>query len=1357
VLKGWDVAEIRFLTDPVQLDTFERYRQRFARQVLVQSESRKASPEPLEALVATTVVSYRNELTHGFRCFGIAVAGGDGMSWSAHAVDRAIEDVAPDVRTLRLVGTPGRDVYPELTAIISMRRIASIAQKHGLVQSVRLLGPRRYLLIAAGAVLAGVVAAVLTSLGSRNNLAAQLTWRSLAFSAALGGLALLAQQLSQALRPDPPALAAVAKDIAGYEDSLTPGSAYQSFIEELAAELTGRPSFRCVIVDDFTALDRTTRLVVEAYLKMQASDNRPELWIIFYLNADKLLDVLVNKPGKPSQKLPGIRYTKLYRLEHLTLQQRRDLAREYGYEYQATYLTVRAIACDYSGLTSLTELFRQECSNRRPAADGSRIADALDFFYIFALNATQGSNAWFKQTDIRQNLSRQRRYRTPLLQLLLPRQTISPTVISHFLTEMSSRYFAQSDLTGEIDGVAATRKFRAAAEAGQILAESWREFGLADPALVHLFWTLYWADTELHGEPDVSVLQRISMHMLKSGSAVFELQAGGGAADSGGLTSELFNIAIQVLRACLRVCLLADVPDLLSHALSLTEDDDDETQQRRRARLRPLAWEAYGLLGEEKVLSVIFELAPAASTRAEVSAPATADAKLSALFVESMPGFSTGVHELMRNELSNTDAIRTAAVYAGIRASWLAASAIPFTSRGAPLLTGAEAEAHRRLPGLVGQALTQLEATVDDGWRTTDILNVILGVWALTLTNDMTRKLADTDADPASCLRDHVDALESACLLGLELTSQRRDAACTSATVDLVLDCLAEELLAVAASAGVLLLNRWPDSVSVEVAEHDNVVDLVRASVDTIGLTRGSGITAEFWKSSQMLADVEQHMTLMTLLWRRLGFNQQASFMAIRQAQFMALIHPRTAQLAEDAFELLGAEFKQPDHVGLLAHIAAAECSSVSQQLTAELLRRCSEISIKAGSGDRLAAEFCFSAVEHGHSFEIDFASPIDFLLSHWRGDHQQRLATLLDQITEPDLPIVVLEFLNTARRTEAERSDRVYAALQRRTEAVDEPEISTQLKGNFRIFALQKGLAAGQSVDASIEMDEWQDIKHLPTYAYMLSLVMPKASTKVRDRVITAAIEVLRTAGDYLDTSGYIYLGLAVLDAERSVNDGRAAEIRSVAIKGLKDGFPLWERHLSADANLRVLRILLQNDAQNAATYQAQHLKWVQVALELDETQRLPRLLDQGSFFLLFWHYFQFFADYGFQSSPPVSRWGLTDDDIAAELDAWRADHRWVPEPTTGGDRTRLSGEFLSRGYALFFQEADPKRDQSATGKDLAEGRREFDQKARESMNLLYAMLCRLPQLPKPVEQILRRHEEFVLSRLDELDKRDD
>jgi hypothetical protein len=187
------------------------------------------------------------------------------------------------------------------------------------------------------------------------------------------------------------------------------------------------------------------------------------------------------------------------------------------------------------------------------------------------------------------------------------------------------------------------------------------------------------------------------------------------------------------------------------------------------------------------------------------------------------------------------------------------------------------------------------------------------------------------------------------------------------------------------------------------------------------------------------------------------------------------------------------------------------------------------------------------------------------------------------------------------------------------------------------------------------------------------------------------------------------------------------------------------------------VLRILLQNDAQNAATYQAQHLKWVQVALELDETQRLPRLLDQGSFFLLFWHYFQFFADYGFQSSPPVSRWGLTDDDIAAELDAWRADHRWVPEPTTGGDRTRLSGEFLSRGYALFFQEADAKRDQSVTGKDLAEGRREFDQKARESMNLLYAMLCRLPQLPKPVEQILRRHEEFVLSRLDELDKRDD
>ncbi len=228
----------RFFLAPKDLGSFEQYRSRFGRHVRALPAAGGRSPEPLEGLVQGLVQDYVAARNRGFKCRGIQVTPGDGMSWSAQAADIAIEDVAPHVPRLRLKGELGAGVYPELAEIIPMHRIGALAQKRGLVTSVHLVGKRRYVVIVAGALAIGVVGSALTAAVSQHGLtAASLTWPFLAISVVSAGLALLSQVLLSALHPDSTSspLVRAAEDITRHAGKDKPSDAYHSFIDDLAA------------------------------------------------------------------------------------------------------------------------------------------------------------------------------------------------------------------------------------------------------------------------------------------------------------------------------------------------------------------------------------------------------------------------------------------------------------------------------------------------------------------------------------------------------------------------------------------------------------------------------------------------------------------------------------------------------------------------------------------------------------------------------------------------------------------------------------------------------------------------------------------------------------------------------------------------------------------------------------------------------------------------------------------------------------------------------------------------------------------------------------------------------------------
>jgi hypothetical protein len=1342
-----------FLTDKQQLADFDRDQERFARHIRAWDQENSA-PQSLSVTVADLARALTEERNHGFQGVGVAVDDGDGMTWSAYSVDRAIEDTLPNVPRVRLQGQAG--VYgPELARVIPMRKIATAAQRHGLIKSVRLLGWRLTAVAVVVALAVGIAGAVLTALDSTSS---TLTLRLVIFSAVTVALAMIGQLASQLIFPDfrDNTLAKVTDDLKDLEAAPVTDQ-YRAFVDEMAALLGRLAQFRCVIVDDYGLLDQTTRMVLDSYLRTQADNQRSELWVIFYSATDKSLLPKVTR--RERSKPYGYRRIKLFQQEPLTELQRRQLAEIWEVSERSIFRTVRSIIQDPGGQVYLEELFGQVYRERRDPVAGKRAADSLDLFYLFAVNARCRRNPWLYDRDILANFSRERGLRSQVLQVLLSGRMLTRTTLNTELGKMRLKFFP---LAGESASEIGKRRFRATADAGEMLEGDgltqgkWIDFGLASPRLVHLFWVLYWSDTELNSLPDAFFVQEIVTHLLRSIlPAELDTETVGENFPLNALAKELFEVAMQCLAACLRFCLLHDVPQLLDLAKELAEDGNREERRRRRRRLRRLAWQAYGLLGNESVLSVALDLEPAASAAVDHDSQSV----LLDLFLDSMPGATPDRRQAMRSEFDRRDG-RSVTSYAQVRAAWLAASIQPFLCPGTPTLSASADQIHDVLPGLLAAAVNALDSAVQDEWQATDILNISLGVWALAVStgNDWSLTDAETRADRHAAL---IDTLNDCYILADDLAKQRRSAEPDSASLDLVADCLAEDLLTAVFTAALTLLANWPefggqpapgwsDAATVAI-ESGHSLD-IRVPIDLADL----GTTVPHL----LTTDAARCMGVLTVLWRSLGFDQQSSFMTIRRAQFVTLMLPLSPSVAEQNIQMLSENFGAPDHIGLLTLFTAAAGSRFSDQLASQMLLRCCATARRGRFGEGMVAEICFLALNASHAYRAGLNDPLEFLAGRRpavAGNAAIILDDILANIVDANLARAALVLINSMFAMEKQNIvESVRAALDRRIEDIENAKVAAEINAYLRIFNIQRRLKAGEAVDITAELDAWEEMRDQASYTFVLYLLITGAGKQQWERIVSEAAQILPETGKYLNHTGYVLLAYELLQKTMTGQHSTAPDDVRIITAALRAGALAIERALTADTNIAVFRLLAISDPANSEEYERHQLQWEQVALELDLAQRLPRLVDHGQFFMLVWHYYQFFHHYGLRSEPPVPSYGLEEPQLSQELDKWRKNRDEIPDPVLPGPDNgpvTLSGEFLARGYALFFPPAADAKQLQALDVELEEGRHQYDLKAKSVIEVFYRILRSLPQIPRMVEQILGRHQDLVLARVERQD----
>lgn len=1305
---------------------FEQDRRRFPRSVrLIATGNGREPDQELDGLVGRLVGQFHSQTLRGFRGLAVGVEEDDGMSWAAASAGRAAADADPHPRVVHLRGELRDGAFPEIELLVSRKRIARLAQRRDLLDSARVRRPWFLPIVAGLAVAAGIGGVLLQNVGASLigplgvvvlGIVVNVASDILARGREGGRYDKVAEELATARRRHP--------------------ARHAEFVEDLAAHLAQPVRLRVLVVDGFSQLDETTRLVLKTYLSRHATHEHDELWVLLHSKLDKtLLDLRRGAvPKTPLARLD------LCDLVPLSAAKRVELARRSGHPERAGLRRVKAIVRDDGQFVDLEALFA-DVKAEQDRRERPEIAGPLQLLYVFAVTAACRSNSWLNEGEVLSRLSAQAKLRSEVLRLLLPGRALTLSALRSQLEDLRVRFLLTPTPAAEERPGGARREFRATAEAGQVLQADPRRYGLCGPGLVHLFWTLYWADTKLDDrQPDVLWTAKVAGHLrLSADPAALDDKWPGHGLDVRTLSTTMFRIAVRTLRACLHTCQFGELRQLLQRAVALAVSDDAEEYERRLAELRPLGWQAFGILGE-RVLDVLLDLQPVALE------PTGGTPALDQLFVQSLPDAADHSEDYVQLLTPSGDRHGVGAARCRAGGGWLAATAAPFRALPGGLLARAVAEARTELPAQLCTLASAARDPEAGEWRTTGFMALSVGLWAVALAAVPGRDGAGgTDG---AVPPEQLETLFGTCFeAASDLLARRRSTDESRRALDLVLDCVAEELMTVVVAAGLLQAGRaGPGAAEGWEAVRGAVAD----AGETLGV-RGWHAAADDddERLSILLSETLRRMAVVQFTLHALELHPLAAAMRVRRGQLAAVVAGRTdgEKLLRQVLETLGDQLESTDTAGVLACLTAAEASRVSTHMAAQLAVHAAETAVAGRSGPDLSAELCLAAVKEAHSFGIDVTEPLHALLRERpaRGLPDPPLATLLDQLPDIDLPEVALALLNSVGAPAASMArDQVWELLTRRADRVEDSGLSAVLDLEFHIHELKRR-PEHHVVDVEDELERGIGWRELASYPYFLHLLMPTAPAPVADRLLEEALDVLDQRKPYEARSGYVYLAADAVRRTRRDRGGGPDGRLARAVRALRSALDYWQPRLPADTNVEMFDLLARVDREHLASHLERQQFWRRISLQVAEQDRLPKLLRDGAFFLLFFYYFRIFVFFGLQLEPALRDEDIDGDGPRRLMQAWHRD-RVVPAPFTRiGSRSVLSGDFLALGYALFHAAAAGP-DAAVLGEDeLDSARAQVNGAAEREIEVLYEVLRSVPDLPQALVRILARHQQLV------------
>jgi hypothetical protein len=1341
------MAEPGFLTASSELEDFDRQGRRIPRSVREMpddsGDSSSASfGEVLDQVVTNALRSQTQSSARSWRCLCIEVAEDDGMTWSAETARRAAGESAAHFRQICLPQGRRPDHLPQIASWIGEYKFLRLAVAHKLTSEFVALRSWVTPALVAAVVLLTAALEVLKRL-STEHVRAVPGFLDLflqpAFWAQTAGLFVLSFGLKfLKSRLDTDSESKSCKRFVKQLNDIPRMHPYARFRQALAEEMARSGYPRVVVVDSFEGQDEITRDVIHEYFqnarKLAAGS---ELWVVFEKEDGDRVGAALRNSARP----PDRSSVRLYKQLFLTGPEKKSLLSVLQNSPGAEeYTTVRSICRQDGKGAEAVKRFLKEYRQGHPAK--RQQYDAFHILYLLAITASPGQ-ASFDYRELATALLQTGKLRSEVLLAFLSASTLHKEYLLDLFREIM-RFPSDVVIWDDSEQPTACRATR---EAQDFLVKNYgdREFRLPEPDTGHLFWAFLYFDQLQNHVREAFWVRKLIYHLGRASTK--------GVSERPSypkLRQQFFDAHLFAVSAGLGSCLFKEIPEMLERASSLIATEDLNLCKQQQNRLLRACWNAYSVLGDERILQVIFDLYSPGPLEVETAAHEDA---LSRFFTDLLPfkgeqsaTLKEDFFRWIQREYAGDDAVVDDC---RARAAWFILTLAPMLEfwRGSYLLH-ALLHADWAVENLTRRALARLGAPGKTPPRIAEAITVSLGLWSCALRLHRGAKertlfawyssQSGGKAQPLAI--PELSSLLKLCDQAINIAAGLRDyrEPDTTLAANLLFGAMARELGVIslaAAQVGCALhlrgLGKEPDG-----SFYADLESIARRCSEVLDFELPVFESPRDLLGNEMIEKTGALLRACELVWQDFGLTRLHDFLNLRRVHFAALAQELPAAHFDESTPLVKSLIPllvSSSYGGVLANCLVAACLQKTAELSAFYLHRAARTAVDAGLPDTVKKEFCLLAMAGGHMYDYDLTPHLNWLLRD--PPSPSRLDEFLAAIDEEGLVNFAFVLMNVAHASRpSELGTRVLGIVRKLSVAKTLSGVTReQLRAIVDVRELELKLGQGMPVSPDEILKSWEDRKPQVVYSTVLSCLMQNGYAS--PRIDEESLELLSRHPLKNSYTGFLELSLVL--GER-LYDSRLGERDTGPVASvLSDGIRRWEGHISAPLTVAIYRLLSRLEPSRYLECSTHIAEAQRTELRCNYVKRLPELARGGRFFALFFDYWR-----------GMSYWGLSCDwgpDLLPQLNldpskreelvtGWLAGGAKVPAPFSS--RNIVNGEFLVIGNALISPpvDGDPRFDAA---------RQAFNEAAQVVLPSLLKSIQGLKELPDSIRVLIQAHEE--------------
>jgi len=1078
--------------DPDELDKFTDKKAHLERSVIETSHKFYASKEAGAKRKFSSIIEERlkkllKREKKWFECICVRIHENDGITWAAEKAKETVKKIISNHYKLILLGERAQiDSLPLISSVLGVDNFLSLAYKKNFTS--RYISTKSF----AKYAIIGSIIVLEVLYGFLSDYQKQTTQAALKNKGSFLDdpgyyiiliVMVLVSIITRHIIPNMPE-STRAKSIDKFLDALknarnTESNMFEEFIDSLAVKLSREGFPRIIIIDNYEALDFTTKKTLKRYYnKYVEKAAGSEMWIVCEKRTgDGILNDVIQNSGNYTD-LNTTTYEQLL----LTQEEKEKLVKTLHRPPESVqFATIKAVC---KGEEEGGDLIYKKVSEYRiehPCSNEKY--DLIAYLCLLSLTSAP-ANIFLSERYLIKGFIAKSRMRAMILQLYLKNTLLRKDEFEKNFT-LLRQCLADMLLYNDESGFT---RFYVKPEVCSALCKYGDKLNLPKAGLGHLFWALFWYD-QLQARPlEALWIRKLAHHLIES--ELIEIKD---PEEFEAVVNRFFEAILFALDACMQVCVFESINPLLDKIFTIFDDEQLLTKTSYRKRIFRKCWEAYLLLGDERILTHILNVYYANQT----GSPSIKswENPLEKLFFDTMRVLPE------KRDLLNSSFLLSAIgesengisikQYAFARSFWFLAILEPYFHETIPHEYIVSIElAKEQLPDVVSSAIRRISSVNDPFLRFVDYMTLPTLIWAAAMSIavpmiifpagiETEHNLFNEEFIKSQGIKIDLSALQVRNLTTLiqliedsvtiaSYMSEKSDKKRGEDFKGMLLnEALVKEICGVSIASIIIVIKKYNDSGIFKCDETTlkRLFDIIVFANGILNYTfpeirnQNDVLLPEFTDKAKTLLEFS------CFIWDRFGLERQHSLTKIRQTYFWGVLRNLDAgidgNMHEEAIKKLGVTINNNDFSGLAANITVANILRSAAELSAYYLCKAGSISLQPVYSESLKDNLSFLILINYHNLRINFTLYLKTILECAEKNSASSLNDALIYCAEKELPALYLSLINVLNKPENKQFDNsVLSKLTNNLEKIKSESVKDELSAMLELTDIKEKLS---------------------------------------------------------------------------------------------------------------------------------------------------------------------------------------------------------------------------------------------------------------------------------------------------------